>query len=116
MATTFRGRSVFLADRRFFAISAIVMALLNVAGFSFFAAMGFSSFRSPVSVHIHAVLFMGWVALFVMQASLAATGSLALHRRLLLVKRKPSSPLSSLTAARTRSTRLKKFARSPVSA
>lgn len=82
MATTFRGRSVFLADRRFFAISAIIMALLNVAGFSFFAAMGFSSFRAPVSVHIHAVLFMGWVALFVTQASLAATGSLALHRRL----------------------------------
>jgi len=72
----------FVAETRFFAITAIVMALINVGAFSFFAVMGISSFRAPVSVHIHAILFMGWVLLFVSQVSLAATGSIGLHHKL----------------------------------
>jgi hypothetical protein len=71
-----------MAEARFYAITAIIMALINIAAFSFFAAMGISTFRAPVYVHVHAVLFMGWVLLFVTQVSLAATGSLALHRKL----------------------------------
>ncbi|WP_070151858.1 hypothetical protein [Sphingobium phenoxybenzoativorans] len=82
MASVIARRSLFVAEERFFAITAIVMALINIAAFSFLAAMGISSFHAPVSVHIHAVLFMGWVLLFVAQVSLAATGSLALHRKL----------------------------------
>ncbi len=82
MATASARRSLFVAEMRFFAIMAIVMAFINVAAFSFFAALGISSFHAPVSVHVHAILFMGWVLLFVSQACLAATGSLALHRKL----------------------------------
>lgn len=82
MATATSRRVFFAAEARFFAITAIVMAVINVGAFSFFAAMGISSFHAPVSVHVHAILFMGWVLLFVSQVSLAATGSIALHRKL----------------------------------
>lgn len=82
MTSVIARRSVFATEERFFVITAIVMALINIVAFSFFAAMGISSFHAPVSVHIHAILFMGWVLLFVAQVSLAATGSLALHRKL----------------------------------
>jgi hypothetical protein len=71
-----------VGDERFFLRSAIVMALCIVAGFSFQLAMGRSTFASPVRVHVHAVLFMGWVAIYVTQNVLVATGRVHLHRRL----------------------------------
>src|SRR6476619_1022020 len=61
---------------------AIAMALTVVAGFSFQLAMGRSTFGSPLRVHVHAVLFMGWVAILLVQTTFAARQSLALHRRL----------------------------------
>lgn len=82
MATTAIRRPIFAAEARFYATSAIIMALINIGAFSFFAAMGISTFRAPIYVHVHAVLFMGWVLLFVTQVSLAATGTLTLHRKL----------------------------------
>lgn len=82
MASTMTRQSLFAAEMRFFAAIAIIMALINVGAFSFFAAMGLSSFHAPLAVHVHAILFMGWVLLFVFQVSLAAAGSIALHRKL----------------------------------
>lgn len=82
MATAAWQRPALTGEARFYVITAIVMAVINVAAFSFFAAMGISTFHAPLYVHIHAVLFMGWVALFVTQVSLAGSGSLALHRKL----------------------------------
>ncbi|PSJ43614.1 hypothetical protein C7I55_01580 [Sphingomonas deserti] len=61
---------------------AIAMALTVVAGFSLQLAMGRSSFASPVHVHLHALLFFGWVTLYVAQNVLVTRGTLALHRRL----------------------------------
>ena len=72
---------VFAAEARFYTMTAIIMAVINIAAFSFFAAMGISTFRSPIYVHVHAVLFMGWVLLFVFQVSLASTKCLRLHRK-----------------------------------
>lgn len=69
-------------DEWFFLRAAIIMALLIVAGFSLNIAMGRSSFASPPLVHAHAIVFMGWVAIFLSQNVLAATGNIALHRRL----------------------------------
>ena len=71
-----------IGDGRFFLRSAIVMALVIVAGFSFQLMMGRSTFASPLRVHLHAVLFMGWVAIYLLQNILVATDRIALHRRL----------------------------------
>ena len=70
------------ADRRFFLWLAYAMAALNVAGFSMQWLMGRSSLHAPPLVHAHALVFMGWVGFFVVQTTLGARGSLALHRRL----------------------------------
>lgn len=70
------------SDNRFFLSAAVVMALVIVAGFSVQLAMGRSTFASPPLVHAHAIVFMGWVVLFVAQNAFATTGRMALHRRL----------------------------------
>ena len=69
-------------DDRFFLKAAIAMALVVVVGFSTQLAMGRSTFASPLHVHLHAVVFMGWVVIYVAQNAFVATGSMALHRRL----------------------------------
>lgn len=66
----------------FFLTMAVAMAITVVAGFSLQLGMGRSTFASPVRVHVHAIAFMGWVAIFVTQTWLATRGPLALHRTL----------------------------------
>ena len=69
-------------DRAFFLTMAVVMATILVAGFSLNLVMGRSSFALPPIYHLHAVVFMGWIGLYVVQNALVAGGSLRLHRRL----------------------------------
>lgn len=69
------------ADRFFFKL-ALMMALIIVAGFSMQLLMGRSTFAARPLVHLHALVFMGWVALFTAQSWLGTHGSLAIHRRL----------------------------------
>jgi hypothetical protein len=69
-------------DDGFFRIGAIAMALVIVAGFSLNIVMGRSSFAAPPLVHAHALVFMGWVGIFLVQSLSATGGHLALHRRL----------------------------------
>jgi len=69
-------------DERFFLRAAIIMAVTIVAGFSFQLAMGRSTFASPPRVHAHAILFMGWVAIYLLQNIFVATNRMHLHRRL----------------------------------
>lgn len=69
-------------DRDFFLRGAIAIAVAVVAGFSLQLAMGRSSFSSPLPVHLHAAVFMGWIAIYLTQNILAAHGDLSLHRRL----------------------------------
>ena len=71
-----------IGDERFFLRAAILMTIIIAAGFSFQLAMGRSTFASPVRVHLHAVLFMGWVAIYLTQNVLVATDRIHLHRRL----------------------------------
>ncbi len=69
-------------DDRFFMGGALAMTAVIVAGFSLQLAMGRSSFSSPLLVHAHAVVFMGWLAIYVSQNVFATTDRVTLHRRL----------------------------------
>lgn len=69
-------------DERFFLRAAILMSVLIVAGFSMNLAMDRSSFASPPRVHAHAILFMGWVVIYLLQNFLAGSARLGLHRKL----------------------------------
>ena len=71
-----------VSDERFFLRAAIAMVLVIVAGFSTQLAMGRSSFSSPPLVHLHAIVFMGWITLYLLQNLFVATGRMTLHRRL----------------------------------
>src|SRR3954470_2101947 len=69
-------------DDRFFVRGAIVMAFTIVAGFSLQYAMGRSTFASPPLVHAHAIVFMGWVTIYLTQNLLIGTGRTDIHRKL----------------------------------
>ncbi|HSQ98417.1 MAG TPA: hypothetical protein VLM36_00715 [Sphingomicrobium sp.] len=71
-----------VGDERFFLGAAIAMTLVIVAGFSTQLAMGRSTFYSPPLVHAHAIIFMGWVTIYLLQNIFVATDRMALHRRL----------------------------------
>lgn len=82
MATVIgQARSV-RSEERFFLILAWAMAGVIIAGFSVNLALGRSTFAVPAIFHVHAFLFFGWVALYLVQNTLVAGGSVALHRRL----------------------------------
>lgn len=70
------------SEERFFFKIACTIAVLIVAGFGFQLGAGRSSFAVPLVYHIHAFVYFGWVALFVLQSGLVASGNMALHRRL----------------------------------
>jgi hypothetical protein len=67
---------------RFFLIMALVMAFIIIAGFSLNLAMGRSSFAAPWPYHVHGMIFMGWLGLYLAQNVTIATGNIALHVQL----------------------------------
>lgn len=69
-------------ETRFFTIMAFVMSAIVLAGFSLNLAMGRSSFAVPWPYHVHAFVFMGWIALHLAQHVTIATGQIALHRKI----------------------------------
>jgi hypothetical protein len=71
-----------IGDERFFLGVAIAMTLVIVGGFSTQLAAGRSTFYSPPLVHAHAIMFMGWVTIYLFQNVLVTTGRMDLHRRL----------------------------------
>lgn len=70
------------ADERFFLIASAILVGVVIAGFARLFLRGLSTFAAPWPVHLHAVVFMGWVGLFMTQVWLACTGRVHLHRRL----------------------------------
>ncbi|MGC1269983.1 MAG: hypothetical protein WA842_05225 [Croceibacterium sp.] len=82
MATASTRQHPVRSEARFFLIMACVMAAVIVGGFGFNVATGRSSFAAPPIVHVHAFVFMGWTALYVLQNALIAGNNPALHRKL----------------------------------
>ena len=83
MASTVEtGTSPVAGEHRFFLVATWIMAILTVGGFALQFAMGRSSLEVPLPYHLHAAIFMGFVALYVTQVTLAAGGHVQLHRRL----------------------------------
>lgn len=66
----------------YFATMSTIMALFVFTAFSVQLGLGRSTFASPLRVHFHAVTFMGWVTIFLLQSWLATRGPLQWHRRL----------------------------------
>lgn len=61
---------------------AAAMAAVIVLGFSVHLALGRSTFAAAPIYHLHALVFMGWTAIFIMQSALATRGPAVWHRRL----------------------------------
>lgn len=77
-------------DRKFYTGMAIVMLLTAVVGFSRTYFLGLISGHATTitgrvpnaTVHLHALLFMSWLLLFIVQTSLVATHRVKVHRKL----------------------------------
>lgn len=82
MATVAPPHDAIRGSARFFTIMAFVMATVIVAGFSLNLAMGRSSFDAPLAYHVHAIIFMAWIGLYLAQHVSASAGNWVLHRRL----------------------------------
>jgi len=82
MATISAPQSTPVEGARFFTIMAFVMAFVIVAGFSLNLTMGRSSFGAPWPYHVHGMIFMGWLGLYLAQHVTITTGNRALHIRL----------------------------------
>lgn len=82
MATLANPADIAARERRFFFVMACVMAVVIVAGFATNLLLGRSSFGLPLIFHVHAFVFFGWVALYLVQNGLVAAGNVATHQRL----------------------------------
>ncbi len=79
-------RAAWRSDQQFFVTMNIVCSVLVVFGFAQFALRGFvDPMRAPWWVHVHGLAMLAWLGLNVFQAQLAHGGSIAQHRRLMLV-------------------------------
>lgn len=71
-------------DHRFFSFMAVLTAVTIVAGFgqTYVPKVVAGAPAVPFIVHLHAAIFVCWLALFVAQTALVLTGRTAVHRRL----------------------------------
>ena len=82
VTTALPHASAELRERLFFLIMAVAIAVTVAVAFSLFYGAGLSSFDSPWWVHVHAVTFVGWIVLYVLQNTLVFKNDIALHRKL----------------------------------
>ncbi len=67
---------------RFFTVMACIMSLSIIAGFSVQLGFGRSSFDAPWPYHLHGIIFMGWVGLYLAQHVLIGAGRHIMHASL----------------------------------
>jgi hypothetical protein len=82
MATIISREAPAEGGTRFYTIMAFVMSAVIVGGFVVNFATGRSTFAVPLAYHVHAGVFMGWIALYLAQHLVIGRGSLAMHVRL----------------------------------
>jgi hypothetical protein len=70
--------------RSFYVAVSLLMALLVAVGFwpSYYGPLLRGAARAPALLHFHGVVYVGWLALLIVQAALAARGRLRAHRAL----------------------------------
>jgi hypothetical protein len=81
MASIPYARGTDRGEARFFFIMACTMVATILAGFSFNVVTGRSTFASPLVVHLHAVVMLGWLGIYLFQNTMIMAGNVALHRR-----------------------------------
>lgn len=71
-------------DRRMYIAVAVVAMVLVFAGFArtFYLKLAFGTPTLPLLLHVHGWVMTSWFTLFLVQASLVASGKVKLHRRL----------------------------------
>ena len=84
MRSSFPARA---GDHRLFSFMAIFSALTIVAGFFNTYGQKLMAGRPPVPpiIHLHALVFTAWLAVFVAQTTLVFAGRTAVHKRLMLL-------------------------------
>jgi 4-amino-4-deoxy-L-arabinose transferase-like glycosyltransferase len=72
------------APRRLYVGLALLAIAIVVAGFwrTYFGPLLAGAVDKPSIIHVHAVIYVGWLAIFLAQALLAATGRVAAHMKL----------------------------------
>ncbi len=72
------------AAHRFYVGTAVLAAAIAAMGFwpTYFGPLLAGIADHPPVIHVHAAIFSGWIALFAAQIAFAATGRVALHRKL----------------------------------
>ncbi|RPI63043.1 MAG: hypothetical protein EHM50_02945 [Lysobacterales bacterium] len=84
MATTAAAVPRATAPRRLYVGIAVLAIAIAAVGFwpTYFSPLLAGGVDKPAIIHFHAAVFVGWLAIFLTQVALAATGRLALHMKL----------------------------------
>ena len=74
--------------RPFYIATSVLMGLMAVVGFwlTYFGPLVRGTLSQPLLIHVHTVVFVGWLALFLTQVVLAAAGRLRFPAVLVISK------------------------------
>jgi hypothetical protein len=83
-ASTAGGTTSRRTQRTFYVALSVLMTMLVGIGFwpSYYGPLMRGAAEAPVVLHVHGVIYVGWLALLIVQAILAARGRIRAHRSL----------------------------------